>query len=141
MNFFSFNRQLIVTGVPPEEHERLIFRLDEVLEKLSLTEAEKTEALVELAKSKGDLESIVKIVTGFLQAIYREDVPPDQFAATFFKLVMDWQTAGARIDALGTSRNLTPQIASLWEKARAAYVIGDAAEATRLLDEVDTEEF
>jgi hypothetical protein len=121
VSFFSSNRQQIVTGVPPEAHQRLIFRLDEVLEKLSLTEEEKTEALVELAKSKGDLESIVKIVTGFLQAIYREDVPPDQFAATFFKLVVEWRTAGARIDAIGTSRNLTPQIASLREKARVAY--------------------
>ena len=37
----------------------------------------------------------------FSTAIYREQVPPDQYAVTFFRLIGDWQTAGVRIDALG----------------------------------------
>src|SRR5208337_3244867 len=97
LNFFGTVDQRIVTGVSPEVHEKLIVQLDEALGKLSLTEKEKTEAFVELTKSKGNLESIVKVVSGFLQAIYHEEVPPEQFAATFFKLIGDWQMAGVRI--------------------------------------------
>jgi hypothetical protein len=61
-NFFGRTDQQIVVGVSAESHEKLIFHLDDALEKLSLTEEQKTEALVELTKSKGDLESITRIV-------------------------------------------------------------------------------
>ena len=117
-----------------------MIRLDDTLTRLSLTEEQKTKAFDDLTKSKGELESIVTVVSGFLQAIYREEVPPDQYAATFFRLVGDWQTAGVRIDALGTSRNLTPYVATLRKAAQQAHATSDIAEAIRLLDEIDKEE-
>ena len=97
LTLFGKTDQRITMGISPEVLEKLTSQLDEALEKLSLTEAQKTDAFVALAKSKGDLASIVTIVSGFLQAIYREEVPPEQFAATLFKLIGDWQTAGVRI--------------------------------------------
>jgi tetratricopeptide (TPR) repeat protein len=139
-NFFGRTDQQIVVGVSAESHEKLIFHLDDALEKLSLTEEQKTEALVELTKSKGDLESITRIVSGFLTAIYREEVPSGQFAATLFRLIEDWRTAGARIDALGASRNLTPRVTILREAALKAHAAGDSSEAGRLLDQIDQEE-
>ena len=139
-NYRSRNQQQNLTGVSPEAHAKLSARLDEALEKLSLTEAEKTQAFIELTKSKGELGSVVAIVSGFLQAIYREAVPPDQYAATFFRLIGDWQTAGVRIDALGASRNLTPRVATLRDRARQAHAAGDIAEASRLLARIDQEE-
>ena len=117
LNFFGSTDQRIFFGVSKEVHEKLILRLDETLEKLSLTEEQKTAALIELTKSKGDIESIVRVVAGFLTSIYREEVPPEQFAATFFRLIEDWRMAGVRIDALSASRNLTPHIAILREAA------------------------
>jgi hypothetical protein len=53
----------------------------------------------------------------FSTAIYREQVPPDQYAVTFFRLIGDWQTAGVRIDAFGASRNLEPYVATLRKAA------------------------
>lgn len=129
--------KVVVAGVSPEAHEKVIDRL---LDKLSLTEAQKTAAVVELAKIKGDLESTEKRVSGFLQTIYREEISPEQFAATFVKVIGDWATAGVRIDALSVSRNMTPHIAALRKAAQHAHEIGDIGEATRLLDEIDTEE-
>jgi hypothetical protein len=106
----------------------------------SLTEEQKTKAFDDLTKSKGELESIVTVVSGFLQTIYREQVPPDQYAVTSFRLIGDWQTAGVRIDALGASRNLEPYVATLRKAAQQAHATGDIVEAVRLLDQIDKEE-
>jgi tetratricopeptide (TPR) repeat protein len=140
INYRSSNQQKNATGVSPEVHGRLVGSLDEALKKLSLTEEQKTKAFDDLTKSKGELESIVTVVSGFLEAIYREKIPPDQYAAIFFRLIGDWQTAGVRIDALGASRNLAPRVATLRKAAQQAHATGDIAEAIRLLDEIDKEE-
>ena len=63
---------------------------------------------MQLTKSQNELEAVVKLVSGFLSAIYREEISPDQYAATFFKLAQDWQTAGAHIDALDEPADLAP---------------------------------
>jgi hypothetical protein len=140
INLWSSNRQTIAAGIAPDIHEKLVARLDETLGKLSLTEEQKTDAFVQLAKSQGELEAIVKVVSGFLNAIYREEIPPDQYTATFFRLTQDWETAGARIDALGKSANLAPHVEARREAAQKAHAAGDPAEAVRLLNEIDAEE-
>jgi tetratricopeptide (TPR) repeat protein len=114
--------------------------VDKLTESLSLTEAERAELAADLAATKTKLSSTNDLVGGFLQAILRENIPPDQFAATLFRLAAEWREAGARLDALSASRNLTPKVAGLREKARVAHAAGDVAEATRLLEEIDAEE-
>jgi tetratricopeptide (TPR) repeat protein len=140
INFWSSNKQTVSAGVPPEIHAKFVTRLDETLDRLSLTEEQKTQAFLQLAKSQSELEAIVKVVSGFLNAIYREEIPPDQYTATFFRLTQDWETAGARIDALGKSANLALDIEARREAAQKAHAAGDTAEAVRLLNEIDAEE-
>jgi tetratricopeptide (TPR) repeat protein len=119
-------------------------QIRELLERLpesrSLSNAEKTQFAAELARTKTELHATNTLIAGFLQAILRENIPADQFAATLFKLATDWREAGARIDALSASRNLTPKIAVLRAKAQAAHAAGNVSEATKLLEEIDAEE-
>ena len=137
MNLFSSNQQTNVTGIPPEV---LVEELSKLFDKLQLSEKQKCEALTELATTKTDFDSIVKLVSGFLQAITREHIPLAQFPETLFRIVGEWQAAGARIDALSASRNLTPRVAALREKAQQAHALGDFTEVIRLLDEIDAHE-
>jgi hypothetical protein len=85
VTLFGSSDQRNVIGVSPDAHEKLIYRLDEALEELSLTEAQKTDAVVELAKSKGDLESIERLVSGFLRAIFHMPTSgvPDELRLRF----------------------------------------------------------
>ena len=106
LNSRSSNQQTNVTGIPPEVHAE---ELSKLFDKLRLSEKEKCEALTELATTKTDFDSIVTLVSGFLQAITREQIPRAQFPETLFRLVREWQAAGVRIDTLGESRNLTPR--------------------------------
>jgi tetratricopeptide (TPR) repeat protein len=140
INFWSSNKQTVSAGIPAEVHAKLVTRLDETLDKLSLTEEQKTQGFLQLTKSQNELEAVVKLVSGFLNAIYREEIPPDQYAATFFKLTQDWQTAGARIDALGEPADLALHIETRRKAAQKAHAHGDPAEAVRLLNEIDDEE-
>lgn len=144
-NLFSSNSQSI--GITFEERAQLVTRLDEALGKLFLTEEQKTEAFKQLAESQGalaqsqgELEAIVRVVSGFLSAIYREDIPPDQYTATFFRLAREWQTAGARIDALGQSFSLAPHVEQQRQAAQRERAAGNVAEAVRILDEIADEE-
>ena len=140
INFFSSNRQTVATGIPLEVHTKLVTRLDATLEKLHLTEEQETQAFLQLTERQKELEAIDRLVSGFLHAIYREEIPPDQYVATFFRLTQEWQIAGARIDTLDQSVSLAPHIEARRKAAQKAHAAGDLAEAVRILDEIDGEE-
>jgi tetratricopeptide (TPR) repeat protein len=88
---------------------------------LQLSRQDKDTLTAQLAAVQAELQSTVTLIAGFLETMVGGAVPPEQFAATLFKLAAEWKSAGQRLDALGTSQNLSPQIAVLRNKARQAY--------------------
>ena len=133
-------KQVNLVGVSTKKYTELVERLNATFDKLLLAEKEKAEARSQLEKSQNDLEAIAKVASGFLNRIYDVEIPPDQYKPTFFRLIKDWEIAGARISALGKSTDLAPNIETCRKKAQEAHAAGDTAEAFRLLNEIDAEE-
>jgi tetratricopeptide (TPR) repeat protein len=111
--------------------------VDRLTRELGLHETEKLALVADLARVKAEFGSTLSLVAGFLETIVGKQVPADQFAATLFKIAADWRSAGERIGALEASRNLSPEIADLRNRAKEAFAAGCVTDVERLLAKVE----
>jgi hypothetical protein len=125
--------------VAAELHE-LRLLVDRLTRDLSLSEAEKRALVQDLACVRAEQQGTVALVAGFLETMVGRQVPPENFAATLFAISRDWRQAGERIDALATSRNLSPRAAALRDEAAAAHAAGHLDAARSALAAMAAEE-
>ena len=98
--------------------------VDKLTDELRLSNAQRMALAEELAKARTELSGTNALVAGFLETMLGRQVPPDRFATTLFSMVADLRKADAQIDALTFSRNLTPQLAPILARAKAARDAG-----------------
>ena len=121
-----------------QEIQRDTEKILELLQgRLDLTEREKSELLQETSRLKSELGSTYDLIKGFLASILDRDIPAADIPKSLFQLAGQWKLAGQRIDALEASRNLNPEVASLRDRARAAYDAESADEAFALLRQIE----
>ena len=111
--------------------------VDRLTQKLDLREAEKATLVADLARIREEFKATESLLAGFLEIMVGQHVPTEQFAATLFKVAAEWRLAGERIDALSISRDLTPRIADLRDRAREAFAEERIADVERLLVNID----
>jgi tetratricopeptide (TPR) repeat protein len=122
------------------ELRELRLLVDRLTHDLSLSESEKRALVSDLARVRAEQQGTLALVTGFLETMVGRHVPPEQFPTTLFAIARDWRQAGERIDALSTSRNLSPRAEALREKARAAHAAGRLDDARQALAAMAAEE-
>jgi tetratricopeptide (TPR) repeat protein len=103
---------------------------------LDLTQSARLQLEVDLAKVQTEYGGTVALVSGFLRTIVGRSIPQDQFAATLMELAASWQAAGRQIDALNTSRDLSPKLAELRDRLGKAYRDEQVETVEALLAEV-----
>lgn len=110
--------------------------VDTLTGQLHLSRAEKTALAADLARIKAELSGTVELGAGFLETMVGRRVPPEQFSATLFRIAGDWRAAGARIDALAVSRNLSPRLVVFKAEAQTAHQAGRLDTAMAALAEI-----
>ena len=111
--------------------------VDRQTRELGLRETEKMTLVADLARVKAEFGSTLSLLAGFLETMVGRQVPTDQFAATLFRIAADWRSAGERIGALEASRNLSPEVADLRDRAKEAFAAGRVTDVERLLTRVE----
>jgi hypothetical protein len=140
INFWGSTKQQNISGVPQADYEKSVGKLDDALGKLRLTEEEKTNTFIQFTKTKAELNSVVAVVSGFLQLIYHDTVTPDKYPTAFFKLFGDWRDSEPRVASLDDlGDNISPTIDGLRQEAKQAYAAGQIAKTLYLLDRIDRE--
>ena len=123
----------------PEPVEALMTRAAG-LAALHLSLADRAAIEEALRRAESELHTTRTMLAVFLKTILTKDIPADQFAAALFELAVNWRFAGEQINALDASRNLTPELDKLRQKAKDAYAAEQAETVWSLLTEVEVAE-
>ena len=108
-----------------------------ILEQLQLNQIDKTE-LVELTnRLKADLGTTTSLIIGFLKIILEKEYSAEQIPAALIEAAQSWKSAGEKLGALDTSKNLSPQIANLKESAQTAYAQENPEELWNLFGQIE----
>jgi tetratricopeptide (TPR) repeat protein len=114
--------------------------IKEMVESLHVSQKEKEDLRIQLARAQTELGSTNTLLQGFLATIVGRHVPPEEFAKTLFQMAADWKSAGEQITMLDAAHNLSPRLNDLKQQAMSAYEAENVELAWNLLSEIEEEE-